>query len=138
MLEESKLLDRMEALSQMVGNGKTYHLYGDAAYPIGPYMMLGYKCTRGAEEQLLTVWMKSFRVSVEQAFAHVLCDWHFLVEETNLKLWRQPVALMYVVADLLTNIKTCLMAEEHDAFGNQISMRFRKSPPSLHAYLHGL
>lgn len=58
----------------MVRNGKSYHLYGDAVYPIGLYMLRGFKGTRSAEEHLLTVRMNSFRVSVEQAFALVLRD----------------------------------------------------------------
>ena len=79
MLDESKLLDRMEALSQMVRNGDVYHLYGDAAYPIGTYIMRGFKGTRTAEERLLTMWVNSFRVSVEQAFGLVLRDCRFEV-----------------------------------------------------------
>ena len=48
-------------------------------------------------------------VSVEQTFGLVLLDWRFVDDEHNLKLYQQPVAMMYVVAALLTNMKTCLM-----------------------------
>ena len=79
--------------------------------------------------------MPLLRVSVEHGFALIVRDWRFL--ECNLKIWKQPKALMYFVAAIMTQAKTCLMALEHDRHENQINSRFHMSPPSLHYSLHG-
>ena len=44
--------------------------------------------------------------------------------------------MMYIVAVLLTNVKSCMMAEKYDGFGNEIANKFRVSPPSVHKYLY--
>ena len=137
MLAESRLEERMRQLSRLVGDGRVYHLYGDPAYAEGPYMMRGYKGPLTAQQAYLTHAMNALRVSVEHGFALIVRDWRFLDCDCNLKIWKQPIALMYSVAAIMTNTKTCLMALEHDGRGIQISSRFHMSPPSLHYYLHG-
>ena len=57
--------------------------------------------------------------------------------EKNLKVRKQPVAKMYYVLVIMTNVKTSMVADEQDACGNLISTRFELEPPTLHAYLHG-
>ena len=54
----------------------------------------------------------------------------------NLKLGLQPISMMYIVAVLLTNVKSCLMAEKYDGFGNEIANKFCVCPPPVHMYLY--
>ena len=45
--------------------------------------------------------------------------------------------MMYIiVAVLLTNVKSCMMAEKYDGVGNEIANKFRVAPPSVHMYLY--
>ena len=136
MLYKSKFHERMQTLSQIVADGNDYYVYGDAAYPLTRYTMRGYKGAMRPDERAFTVAMNTLRVSVEQAFGLVVRDWAFVDFESNLKIWKQPIAKMYVVAAILTNVKTCAMAEEHDEHGNAISARFGLNPPTIHDYLH--
>ena len=80
--------------------------------------------------------MSRVRESVEWGFSLILRDWSFLDFRKNLKIGKQPIGLLYFVGALMANVKTCMMAEMHDCFGNEIAVKFRVHPPSVHEYLH--
>ena len=119
MYAELKLGERMQCLSCLVGGGNQYYVYGDAAYPLGPWMMRVYKGVRTVAEALLTAQMNALRVSVEHGFALIQRDWCSMNHERNLKLYKQPIGMFYYVAAIMTNVKTYMMAREHDTYGNQ-------------------
>ena len=99
--------------------------------------MRGFKGSVRPEQRDFTIAMNSLRVRVEQSFGLVVRNWAFVDCENNLKIWMSPIGKLYVVAAIMTNVKTSLVAEEHDGYGNSISARFALSPPTLHDYLHG-
>ena len=46
--------------------------------------------------------------------------------------------MIYTVAAILTNIKTCMMGSHYfDQHGNAIANKFGLSPPSVREYLYG-
>ena len=72
--------------------------------------------------------MSAVRIGVEWGFMLVCRDWAFVDYVKNLKIWKQPIAKLYHVAAILTNVKTCVMAQEHDTYGNLIANKFGVSP----------
>ena len=120
---ESKLEERMQRVPRLVGDGNQYYVYGDAAYPLGPWMMRGYKGIRTVAETLLTAQMNALRMSVEHGFALIQRDWCSMYHERNFKLYKQPIGMFDCVAAIMINVKACMMAREHDTHGNQISLR---------------
>ena len=83
-----------------------------------------------------TELMNALRETVEWGFMLVVRDWAFVDFKKNMKLALQPVSMMYIVAVLLTNVKSCMMAEKYDGLGNEIANKFGVSPPSVHRYLY--
>ena len=128
MLDDSNLLNELRQM--MVRIGSTYCIYGDPAYPLSPVLQCPF---RGAaltvNQRLFNRDMSAARVTVEWLFGIVLRDFAFLDFKANLKLWLSPIAIYYKVAVLLTNCLTCLNG------GNQVSMLFGMSPPSIEEYL---
>jgi len=135
LLKESKFTERMRRFCQLAG--ANYYVYGDPAYPMCPWIMRGFKGGMNALQAKFSSEMNSLRISVEWSFSLIVRDWSFMDHEKNLKVWKQRVAKMYYVSAIMTNVKTCMMADEHDARGNLISTRFELEPPTLHVYLHG-
>ena len=135
MLTRSDLLTRM---AQLVGlAGAPYYLYGDPAYPLSMYILRGYKGAMTAAQRAFSTEMSRLRGSVEWGFSLVIADWTYVDYKKNLKLLQQPIGKMYFVACLLTNMKTCMTASHaFDGYGNEIALKFRVSPPSLHDYLY--
>ena len=43
MLYTTNFRDRMQRLSQLIGAGNDYYMYGDAAYPLTRFTMRGFK-----------------------------------------------------------------------------------------------
>ncbi|KIV87417.1 hypothetical protein PV11_02965 [Exophiala sideris] len=115
-----------------VGEEEELYLYGDPAYcssaiVIGPYK----KPKRGqlsVDEQEFNTHMSSFRVSVEHGFGLAKNLWHGLEIKSKLRTGSSPVGAMIAVAILFTNCFTCLR-------GNQVSLKFGVSPPSIESYL---
>ena len=134
MFRASGFEARMQQLSQKVG--KIMCVYGDPAYCRGKYISKGYLGACTPEQARWTVRMNAIRETVEWGFMLVVRDWAFIDYKKNLRLGLQPISMMYIVAVLLTNVKSCMMAEKYDGFGNEIANKFRVAPPSVHMYLY--
>ena len=100
--------------------------------------MRGFNGAMNPQQAAFSRKMNVLRVGVEWGFMLVVRDWRFIDCEENMKIWKQPKGKRYWVAAILTNVKSCVMAENDDGYCNLlIAQRFRCSPPSLHAYLRG-
>jgi len=138
MLDKSGFEVRMRRLNRSLGMRRgDYHVYGDPAYALSRYIMRGFKGVMNPRQAAFSRAMNALRVSVEWGFMLVVRDWRYIDCEKHLKIMLQPIGKLYWVAAILTNVKSCVMAENHDGYGNLIAQRFRCSPPSLHEYLHG-
>ena len=135
MFRCSGFLDRMRQLSNSVR--KVMCVYGDPAYCRGDHVSKGYLGACTPAQARWTTKMNAIRETVEWGFMLVVRDWAFIDFKKNLKLGLQPISMMYIVAVLLTNVKSCLMADEkYDGLGNEIANKFRVSPPSVRKYLY--
>ena len=134
MFRCSGFLDRMRQLSHSVR--KVMCVYGDPAYCRGDHVSKGYLGACTPAQARWTTKMNAIRETVEWGFMLVVRDWSFIDFKKNLKLGLQPISMMYIVAVLLTNVKSCLMAEKYDGLGNEIANKFRVSPPSVRKYLY--
>jgi hypothetical protein len=114
-----------------------YYVYGDPAYSLSQWIMRGFKGVMTPQQQAFSTAMSSVREGVEWGFSLIVRDWAFMDYAKNLKIYKQPIGKLYFVAAIMTNIKTCMMAQEHDSYGNLIANKFGVSPPSLHEYLYG-
>jgi len=135
LLRRSRFLERMHRFCRDAGHH--YYVYGDPAYALCRYIMRGFKGAMTPQQAAFSSSMSAVRIGVEWGFMLVCRDWAFVDYEKNLKIWKQPIAKLYHVAAIMTNVKTCVMAQEHDPYGNLIANKFGVSPPSLHDYLHG-
>ncbi|CAM9853686.1 unnamed protein product [Discosporangium mesarthrocarpum] len=72
--------------------------------------------------------MSTCRISIDWAFGKVLQLWPFLDFEKNSKLHIQPIAHLYVVGAVLTNMHTC-------PYGSQTGHYFDLNLPGLKEYL---
>ena len=134
LLKESQFKERMRSFCHLAGGN--YYVYGDPAYPMCPWIMRGFKGAMTPRQAKFTSNMNSLRISVEWSFSLIVRDWSFMDHEKNLKVWKQPIAKMYYVSAIMANVKTCMIADEHDGRGNLISTKFDLEPPTLHDYLH--
>ena len=109
-----------------------YYLFGDQGYrnyghllaPIaGIFLSEAEKCFNDS--------MIDARLSVEWGFMRVSQLWQFLSRPYGLKTGCMPVGQLYLVAVLLTNMRTCL----HRDKGNIISRFFGLTPPTCEEYL---
>ena len=112
LLRRSQFMARMREFSRLAG--RHYYVYGDPAYPLCKWIMRGFKGVMTLDQQAFTTAMSSVRESVEWGFSLIVRDWAFVDYEKNLKLHKQPIGKLYFVAAILTNIKTCTMAAEHE------------------------
>lgn len=128
MLRESNLLQILH--EKMAEFGRSYCLYGDPAYPLSREIMCPYKGARVTlEQEAFNGAMSKCRMSVEWGFGDIARTFAFLDFHKNLKLFLQPVGLLYKVGALLTNCRTCL-------YSNQTAVYFGVAPPSLERYLN--
>lgn len=134
--KESGIEDFLRQLFDIEGvhSDERLYLYGDPAYHpgfgiMGPFRPEGANFTLSPEEEAANVVMSGQRIVVEWAFGLVTKYWGFNSYKPAHKPGLSPVAGYYIVSVLLTNIQTCLKG------GNQISDKYRLSPPSLERYL---
>ena len=124
-------VDCCHSLGRMNGpNGIPYTLYGDAAYPLSPYLQKVYQGAALTQaQQRFNTKMSKARVAVEWSFGDISNQWGYLAMKKQQKVLLQPVAMYYRVAALLTNLRTIVR------YGNEVSQEFSLWPPSLQEYL---
>lgn len=131
---ESKIEAVLHRLFQGVSKDEEPLIFGDPAYKgaygvIGPYIRRpGRPLT--AEEIDFNCTMSTIRISIEHLFGRVLNLCALDGHKYSRQIGNQPVAAYYMVAVLLTNIRTCL-----GDCGNQVSSFFACPPPTLREYL---
>ena len=119
------------SLGRQGGVRSRLYAYGDPAYSAG-YGVIGlckalpHQPLR-PETQAFNAYM-SLRIAVEHSFGKISALWLFVTHSRTLKIRHLPVADYYMIADLLTNIHTCLN-------GSQIATQFACPPPSFAEYL---
>ncbi|EOD29632.1 hypothetical protein EMIHUDRAFT_113665 [Emiliania huxleyi CCMP1516] len=126
------------------GLGQDYCLFGDSAYPISAFLWRMYKGAMTPAQQFFNSTMSPARVTVEWGFGKIVNLWPFLDYRKKskarpltpphthaLQVLLSPVGLYFPVANVLTNMHTCL------ARGNIVSYEFGLAPPELHEYMRG-
>ena len=90
---------RMRQLCALTGSN--YYVYGDPAYPLCRFILRGYKGACTAAQAQFSTEMSGVRESVEWGFGLIIRDWAFLDFRKNIKIGKQPIALLYTVGALL-------------------------------------
>jgi len=125
MLRASQLEQR---LAHPVFDG--YVLYGDEGYTYGPNVAVPFRTASVTEAQrAFNDDMAAVRVSVEWSFMRVKQLFAFLSFVLPQRVYSSPVAKVYRVAVLLTNMITCLSAS------SQAAAYFGCPPPSLDEFM---
>ena len=73
--------------------------------------------------------MSKLRVTVEWCFGKILQNFAMLDYKKNMRVFQNPVAVLYFCAALFTNCHTCL-------YGSETSFFFDVQPPLLEDYLN--
>ena len=107
-----------------------YYLYGDLAYwpafgIMGPIRPQNQQGILSREEKAASLAMSSVRISVEWGFGMNANLWGINNYKRGSKVMFSPVAALYMVSTLLTNIRTCMDGD------NQVSEKFQL-PPTYH------
>ena len=129
MLQRSGVQDIMWRCSRRLG--KTYCLYGDAAYGQSRVLQGPFKESEGPltpEEQEFNTAMSHLRVPNEWGFGKVKVLFAYVGWSRSLKPQLSPIGYYWPVAQILTNCHTCL-------YGSQTSQYFGVRPPSLEQYV---
>jgi hypothetical protein len=137
MLAESGLMEKCAQYAVREGANehtpvmlRTFVLFGDPAYGVGPNIQCPFPSVGITDEQ--HEWNEcnvSVCIEVEHAFGMVLTNWPFLNAWWKHKVFNSPVGHYYRVGVLLTNALNCYRP-------NQVSMYFDCFPPSAHEYFH--
>lgn len=130
ILRASGLDDRLQSLCD--DGDDPWFVYGDPAYTftgaryiIGPFRV----ANPSPEQEHFNKTMSKVRVSVENAIGTVTNKWCALDFTRQEKIGWSAIALKYKVAVILSNFITCIRG------GNQVSVMFQITPPSLGAFL---
>lgn len=116
--------------AQMGNNAVTFIEYMDAGFGIGQTTITPYRRSRN-QTPAQREWnreMSRSRISVEWSIGRVKSLWRILENKDMLRPRQQPVAINFINAILLTNLKSILN-------GSLISDYFGVLPPSLEDYL---
>jgi len=125
MLVASELEQR---LSSAVFDG--YVLYGDEGYTYSEHIAVPFRTAYMTEERrAFNDGMAAVRVSVEWGFMRVKQLFAYLAFVPSQRIYSSPVAKLYRVAVLLTNMITCMNG------ASQASDYFHCAPPSLDDYM---
>ena len=128
MLTASNILNILSGCSNRLG--QRFALFGDSAYPISPFLHRMYKGVMTPAQAMFNRDMSPMRVSVEWGFGKIVALWPFLDYRKKHQVLLSPVGLYFGVANVLTNMHTCL-------YGNIVATRFGMEPPVLEAYMAG-
>jgi len=122
-------LDRLLREYLKIGE-KQYCIYGDQAYVHRPWMQVGFKRKYATAEQLeYNNQMNGTRIAVEWSYGEVKASWATLDFSRKMQAQKLPVGLLYIVAVLLRNFKTCL---GHTTLSGG---HFSCAPPTLEEYV---
>ncbi|THU83876.1 hypothetical protein K435DRAFT_822876 [Dendrothele bispora CBS 962.96] len=136
LLRESGLLEKCAQYALRPGScdetpliDRYFQLYGDAVYPISPYLISPYYGDRSEEQQRCNNALGTVRVEVEHGFGLIAKMWPFLNAGWKMRLYYSLVGSYYRTGVLLTNALSCLHP-------NQTSLAFDCLPPTLQEYFH--
>ena len=85
----------------------------------------------GAQQEAAYRQLSNHRICVEWRFAEIVNLWGFLNHTKNLKVFLQPIGMMYRVMGFLTNCHTTL-------YGSETTTHFNCKPPTLRENLAGI
>lgn len=110
-------------------DGIQYCIYGDSAYVLREYLMVGFDGTGITPEQAaFNKAMSRSRVTVEWIFKDIKKYWNHAAYPRKLALCRTPVGVLYGTSIILWNFRCCL-------YGSPTSSFFSCPPPTLSHYL---
>jgi hypothetical protein len=108
-------------------------VYADEGYALSQRVFVPYPDGRSNPlHAAFNYKMSQSRITVEWGYHMILRDWTALDFKRNLKIFKSPIACYYVVAALLTNVKSCL-----DTY-NDVSLYTGVSVPTLERYVRTL
>ena len=111
-------------------DGKQYCIYGNTAYSLRPWLLVGFPIVSVTdEEQLYNSCMSAVREAIRLNYKEIKFFFPSQDMKRKLKCRKTPIALMYISAALLFNFKTCLRHK------GQIATWFECQAPSLSEYL---
>ena len=110
MLADSGLLQDLEQHAFSTTR-EPMALYGDPAYPLRVHLQVPYRGVGLTPQmELYNKAMSSVRMSVEWLFGDIVNYFKFLEIKKDLKISLIAVGKMYIVAAILRNALTCIMA----------------------------
>lgn len=131
VLSRSGIVSRLE---RMFGHASPFRVFGDSAYRTDGHV-ISHRHSGvlvGEQEEAESTCMSAQRTSVEHFFGITVNLWRHVDFRGNIRiLTGGDSGRTYRLAVLLTNMHTCANG------GNQISLKFGISPPSLHTYMRG-
>lgn len=84
-------------------------LYADDGYALSRRVFVPYPDGRvNARHAAFNQTLSQSRITVEWSYHKILSSWTALDFKRNLKIFKSPIAVYYMVATLLTNIQSCL------------------------------
>lgn len=114
--------------NELVIDGVQFHIYGDAAYFLRPWLQTAFQGILTAQEAAFNDSMKVPRTAVEWGFKDVKQTCTTLDYPRKLKIRESPVGQLYNVGVLFWNFRCCL-------YGGATSTFFTCPPPTLGEYL---
>ena len=116
-------------LNRIHSNAAGAVLYGDSGYPRVPGLFVSYKGKQIGQYQEIQNALCSVRGEIEHFFSLVTVNFRALSNPLEMKPGQRHVAGFVRCAIFFANCLTCANG------GNQASIRFECSPPSLREYL---
>lgn len=132
---DSTLL-RMSGLLPFIRNSdelaaQQFLIYGEPAYAVNDLMCAPFKgATLSPQQAEFNRTLSKARVSVEWGFGNVKRLFAFVEYAKSQKILLSPIATLFKVAVLLTNIHVCITER------SQSSVYFHVQPPTLEEYLN--
>ncbi len=118
-----------QLLRGVTSNGTQMAIYGDAAYPLRPWLLTPFQGNHlTAQQAAFNSAMNPLHTCVEWGFSKLTTYFAFLNYYGNLKMKLQPIGQYFSVPSLLMNCHTCL-------YGSETSQFFSLDPPLLDIYL---